>query len=148
MEKYQGDRTKIKHKCICGEIFEARPNNILSGSKCGCQHKNNWTRDFYKDKKTLLYLLKIKGLYKIGITTQKLNRRYSDEVIFKKADILLEHYFDDGAEAWDIEHNLKLQNIKSLYKGKQIFEYTKNTEIFTKNIIKDIYEEINNFSRF
>ena len=34
LEKYVNTSTKIKHKCICGNIWNVNPNTVLLGNKC------------------------------------------------------------------------------------------------------------------
>ena len=47
LQKYSGDSTALKHKCICGHIYMRRPNTILQYPRPGCrscQPKGNFSR--------------------------------------------------------------------------------------------------------
>ena len=146
LEPYIDSRTKILHKCTCGNEWMVTPNNVLAKKLCGCKKFDGLCdRNFYKNKLTVLYYFEIDGVYKIGITKNNIEYRYRSECDISKANVLLEHYFEDGAIAWDIESEIKKEQYNFLYEGDMIFKYTKNTEIFTKNIIKDIYEKINKY---
>jgi len=73
IEEYRGTENKIKHLCHCGNIWEAKPKSIISNTNsCRC---GNMTTHFdrYKNKRTILYYIKVNNLYKIGITLYKEN---------------------------------------------------------------------------
>ena len=37
LEEYIDTKTKILHKCVCGNIWKVMPKNILKGQRCGCK---------------------------------------------------------------------------------------------------------------
>jgi len=37
LEKYVSMRTKIKHRCICGNEWDTNPSNVLNSWLCGCE---------------------------------------------------------------------------------------------------------------
>jgi len=127
---YVDDNTKILHKCTCGNEWEVTPKLVLNNSHCGCK-KIDINRGFYRNKKTILYIIKIDNLYKIGITTRNIKVRYRNECT--NYDIIYEQKFNNGIEAWDIEKYFKENYESKKYIGKQIFKVTGNTEIFTEN---------------
>jgi len=136
IEKYINATTKIKHKCTCGNIWTVIPNSVLNGTRCGCMKNSNdgmWPKETYKDRETILYILKVGKLYKIGITLSSIRQRYFSEKI--KYDIIYENIFKNGEEAWEIENYIKENYKNYLYKGERIFKTTANTEIFIKNPI-------------
>ncbi len=88
LEDYISNKTKILHKCVCGNEWEAVPIGVLNGNKCGCAKRLNLRDEaFYKNKPTVLYYIQINNLYKIGVTLFKddinksLKKRFSTSKI-------------------------------------------------------------------
>ncbi|PGX73139.1 hypothetical protein [Priestia megaterium] len=57
LENYRGEKVKIKHQCICQNIWEIRPSSVLAGMQCGCGkkplHEQYLKKLINKDIKTL-----------------------------------------------------------------------------------------------
>lgn len=52
LEKYKGNNTKIKHRClICGFEWDVQPANLLCGHGCPrCSGKEHYTTESFKEK--------------------------------------------------------------------------------------------------
>jgi len=124
LEDYKGVKIKIKHKCICGNIWEVTPDSVLQGSSCGCANKKVLRKGHsiktYKNRKTLLYYITIDDIPKIGICLLERYKepedaifkyRYSSEKKNHNIKIIDYKIYNDGAEAcsieWAIKHRLK-----------------------------------------
>lgn len=133
-EKFINVTTPIIHKCFCGNNWKVRPTSIINNQikSCGCVRDNPYSRSYFKNKPTILYYLKIGELYKIGITTKTIKKRYQSEGIVYK--IIKEKLFDDGSEAWDKELEIKREFKNKLYLGEKFMNKTNNTEVFIEDI--------------
>lgn len=132
-EYYYNGKSKVP--VICSEHGEwfAIAKNHLKGS--GCPACNSFKRGYYIDKVTLFYIIKINNLYKIGITTKNnIKQRYSGECDHTKLDVLFEHHFVNGVDAYNLELKLKKKYKEVQYKGTPLFKFTGNSEIYTENI--------------
>ncbi|MHB8098013.1 MAG: DUF723 domain-containing protein [Sulfuricurvum sp.] len=138
--RYTGSQEMISVVCPHHGLFRKKTSLFLSGVGCTkCAYANNhkssgWSRDRFKNKKTTLYYIRIKGtdLYKIGITSRSLRDRFTKD--FSKIEVIHTEEFEDGIEAFDKEY-LVLKEFKEFkYKGPKIL-LNGNTEIFTKNIL-------------
>jgi len=93
LEKYINMKTKILHKCTCGNEWNVQPSNVLNDVKCGCTRKTPKSILFYKNS------LKEKGIDVIPLEEYKGN----------KVKIL--HRCSCGKE-WSIQPNNVLNNHK------------------------------------
>jgi len=135
LEPYEGNLTKINHRCTCNNVWEVTPAQALRGGKC-MLCKETVDRKFYKNKRTILYSFNIPytNLYKIGITSTSVKNRYkSVDVILP--DNIIEIIYEDGVHAWDREYELKKTHRGLLYMGEELYVGTKNTEVFTEDIL-------------
>ncbi len=147
LEKYKGIKTKILHKCSCGNIWNVEPDSVLKDIKCGCRNVFH-NEKYYKNKKTLLYSLKLNNiLYKIGITLYRENPEKSIKTRFSnelgqgmKIKILDWIVGNDGAEIYKLEQkilkdskNLSVNESQKILKGG-------NTELRTKEIKLNKYK--------
>jgi hypothetical protein len=107
-------------------------------------HKNNnyGSISFFRNRKTILYYIKIDKYYKIGITTRSVKERYRAEIDY---ELIKEWIFDDGVDAFMLEKQI-LDNIrnKDKYKGVKILR-TGNSEIIIKDYIIEIEKIINEY---
>lgn len=136
--------THKKVKIICKEhgVFEQTASNHLKG--CGCPscayEHNHYRRSYYKNKRTLLYYLKVETenqtLYKIGITIHNVKERYRKELSNCEITILKEIWYEDGTVAFDKERKIIKENRKYRYKGSKVFDGTGTTEMFNRDIMK------------
>ena len=139
--KYKTTHEKVKIICKEHGVFEQPASNHLRGCDCiECSYEINvFKRDFYKNKRTLLYYLKVETenqtLYKIGITIHNVKERYRKELSNCKITILKETWFEDGALAFDEEKRIIKENRKYKYKGEKVFNGTGTTEMFTKDVL-------------
>jgi len=145
-DRYLYDKVRYKnaHEPIiitCKEHgdFLQTTNNHLKGKgcpKCGIKYRNYENnsycdRNYFKDKKTTLYKIYLPDydLYKVGLTTLTLKRRFSADNIEYK--IISEKIFEDGAIAWDEEQRLLNETKEFKYEGENILK-AGNTELRTK----------------
>jgi hypothetical protein len=88
-------------------------------------------KNLYKGVKTTLYYIRIsENLYKIGITSRSLQKRYSADQI---KEVLFTKEYEDGLDAWNIERKILIDNMHIRYSGDPIL-HNGNTEILTKPI--------------
>jgi len=105
------------------------------------------SRKTYKDRKTVVYYLKVNNRYKIGICmmqkykTEKeaiLKGRYSKDIRNGlNIEIINYKLFQDGAIAWDIE-KIILKKYKKLRSLNEKILISGNTELFNEDISKEI----------
>ena len=138
--EYKDSHTKVPIICKEHDVFYTKPYNHLNGRKCReCSYKERektigWSRDRYKNKRTILYYIKLKkeNLYKIGITSRSVEKRFSKEEL-KNIEILHTEIFEDGVEAFDKELKILQENRENKYKGADVL-LSGNTELFTKEL--------------
>ena len=152
--EYKGLHTKTEHLCDCGNIWEVKPSSVLhKNTKCGCVKKNNKTkldRDFYKDRATVLYYIKLNEVYKIGITLlnksveQSINRRYSGSHKDKNVKLTIIDYklYDNGEFAYLNEQEIIEMYKAERYIGENFIKTNKKTGGESECFIKDIHEDI------
>ena len=147
---YTGSKNKITITCpLHGDFIqlaESHSNQKSGCQKCGVETIRDNSRDRNEKLKTtptLFYVIKYKGLYKIGITIGTVKFRYrSDLVGDTNIEILYEKQFDTYPEALDFETTLKDKYQKYRYYGKRIFRNTGNTEVFKENIFELYLKEL------
>jgi len=151
LEEYNGSHTKILHKCKCGNKWKVEPTSVLANRYCGCGNISNQLLR-YKNRKTILYYIKVNNLYKIGITM--LNSKFSvnDNILksrFKKdvkngvsIKILKTYIFKNGSEAFLKEQQILNEFKKYKYIKKDMKWFGGYTELFKKDIYEGKYEFI------
>ena len=90
LEKYQGTYTKIKHRCTCGNVWDAAPKRVKMGLKCGCESiktHEQYLQDL-KDKN-----IKVKPLEK-----------------YKGTNVKIKHQCTCG-NVWSVNPNTVLSNV-------------------------------------
>ena len=142
IEKYD-HKNNFLHKCSCGNIWKSSAGNILRGHKCTNWRNSGqyWNGDFYKNKKTILYYIKVGNLFKIGVT---LFKESIEKSIFKirfasdiKNGVLIEliytQVFEDGSQAFDLEQSILVEHTDCRYNGNNILGGG-NSELFNVDI--------------
>lgn len=136
---YIGVNEKIKIICPIHGEFEQKPQLHIRGHGCpACgiisnQENLGWTRERYKNIKTILYFVKIKesdSLYKIGITKNSLKTRFTKDM--DKIEVIIEKDFIDGSIAFDMEQDI-LKQYKKFRLGESKILKSGNTEIMKLN---------------
>jgi len=114
---------------------------IFDGGRC--KRKAPRGNEFYRDKKTILYYIKIKGLnnedlYKIGVTLYKGSIEKSLKKRFHRQEyeLIQSEIFKDGSEAFVLEQQILKFNREYRYLGEKVLK-AGNTELFIKNLILD-----------
>ena len=99
-------------------------------------NSSGW-RLYFKDRQTTLYYVRFKYhnkyYYKIGITTQGVYKRFSDEPV--PYDILFERIYKSGQTAYKKEQDIIKKNKAKRYFGPRILK-SGNSELFTQDIMK------------
>ncbi len=115
---YNGDSEKITIICpVHGEFEQRAGEHLRYGCRqCSVEFRSKQLAlckdeviDRYKNKPTILYIVKINNLYKVGITQSGINARFNKEL--KEGiviEILYEKVFDDGLEAYSREQEILL----------------------------------------
>lgn len=97
---------------------------------------------YYPNRETTLYYVSFKSgnktLYKLGITTQTIEKRFAGERLPYK--ILWSKTYKSGRTAYNKEQAILLKYRKFRYEGPDILK-SGNSELFTKNILKGTYEK-------
>lgn len=134
-------RAKQKVNIICSEhgIFKQSPIVHLRKANCPkCVGGGSGHSGFNTKKSGVLYYLKIPGtkkyptLYKIGITNNSVERRYTKKVRLKFI-IIFEQFYEKGLEAFNTEQRLIKLNSDLKYTGPPVL-YFGHTELFSYNI--------------
>lgn len=135
-EEYKGILEK-KHKIQfgCGHIHETLIMSALRTSTCPACSKHGYN----PGKPAYLYLLEVPFqdniLYKIGITSNTVKKRYASEGVDYK--IIRLFYNQNGQCVFDAERNI-LENFSNIkYYGVSPFRNISITEILTQNIAND-----------
>lgn len=117
-------------------------SNFKNGS--GCPYCNN-TEARFSDLPTLVYYIKYKGNYKIGVTTKSVLERFRNEVSkdeLNTLEIIFQQEMSAGMVAYNIEQKVLAKYREYEYKGHRIFRKTRNTEVFTEDVLGlDVYNE-------
>jgi len=123
-------RDKILIICPEHGEFCQKGNDHLRGH--GCPRCTNWY--YIKDTPTILYYIKYKNLYKIGITTKSLNERFG--VMYSKIDIIKIFEYPTGQEAYNEEQLILSKYRSSSTICKDFLSIGGSTEFFTEDILR------------
>jgi len=137
---YTFAKEKVTITCPSHGEFEQLASGHLSGY--GCKHcSSNGKGRVDMDAPCTFYYLYLPdvNLYKVGITSLTINKRYRTAFDREQFSVLFTKKFDTGREAYDYEQNLIKEHTKYKYLGEKVLK-TGNTELFTKNILKDLDE--------
>ena len=135
---YSTRTAKIKIICpIHGEFTQSYCNHLV-GSGCPIcantarvQHLQEYT--YYKQECTLYFVFfKKLGVYKLGVTTQKVNTRFNGEV--EKPDILWSKRFSTVDEGTKLEREILDKFKDYAYVGQRLLKRKGNTELLTIDI--------------
>ena len=129
---------------IHGE-FNTTPNTFLGGS--GCPECSNALSPLtrHEHTPTKFYVIKYKGLYKVGITLENAIQRYRWEVDnIDEIEVLTEIVFEGYLKAYTFEQFLLNKYYRLRYRGAKIFKHTGITEVFTEDIYQMYLQKANN----
>lgn len=139
---YVKSNVKVVIICSIHGAFKQTPSNHLVGQGCpGCA-----TYGFDFSKPGILYYLKIttddeQVLYKIGITNNSVNERFSLTEL-SKIEIIKQKLYGNGQDAYDWEQKLLKMYKQYQYTGLNIL-VSGNTELFTEDVIAMYYRDNN-----
>lgn len=131
---YVNNYTKVIITCPQHGDFEQKPASHTQGHGCpSCANHG-----FDPNRPGILYYLKITTdadqiLYKIGITNNSVNERFSLKEL-SKIEIVKQILYEVGQDAYDFEQKLLKMYKQYQYTGPKILECG-NTELFTENIL-------------
>ncbi len=150
--RYKNVSTPVVITCRYHGNFKQTPKNHLKGQGCKecaaikrVSHAkvcdtSGWI--LYYHKPTILYYIKFTldgtDYYKIGITTKTIEQRFAYETTPFK--ILWSKQYSDGEYAYDQEQRILRQYRECRYYGDYILK-SGNSELFTKNIMKEFHGE-------
>jgi len=131
--EYKTATSSVRIFCnACKSTFKQIPHNHVRGAGCPDCGKNcqGWSAERYRNRPTILYVLALgNSLYKVGITSRNVKKRYSGENT--SYTIILQLSFKDGACAWKMEKQI-LRNFRQFsYKGPSALKRTGTREIIT-----------------
>ena len=143
--EYKGAKTKVKIICPKHGVFEQTPKNHKKGNDCLKCAREKTAYDFYKDRPTYIYYIKINDQYKIGITLKK-NFKSGENAILKgrfgievkkgiNIEIIDYKLFEDGYEAFLLEQKI-IQNFQDkLIDKKDMILDSGWTETFSEDVL-------------
>ena len=130
--EYVNSTTKILHKCIlCNIEYKSIPNSKLRGMACKYCGTNNNGGGVPTNKQGITYLVYIPkyDLYKIGVTSKLVKERMMyNNIKPRDYELIIEHIFDSGNTAMELEKNWK-ENLKEYLVNTGILK-SGNTETF------------------
>ncbi len=130
-------KDKITIICPNHGMFEQTPDNHVQGQGCPKCGLESARYKMYKDKRTILYYIRIGDVYKIGVTKSSVKDRFrKDDIVY---EIIAEKIFDDGIEALQMEQGIIQMYSKDRYQGIPVIKVG-HTECFSTDILKDYYE--------
>ncbi len=136
LEKYDGQRVKIKHKCLkCENIWETRPEQTLRGQAC----PNCAEYGFNRGIPASLYYVKLATktgeiYYKIGVTNKTALERLEKENHLE-ITILREIRYNTGKEAEDKEKDIIAKYKEFNVKNIKLLKNGGNTELYDYDIL-------------
>ena len=139
---YIQNKKKVDIICSIHGVFSQRCDTHLAGHGCPHCAKTIPPTERHENTPTYFYVIKYKGLYKVGISLEGARQRYRWDVDnIDDVDILTEIIFDGYGKAYMFEQFLIAKYFKYRYFGVQIFKNTGNTEVFTDNIYEMYLKE-------
>lgn len=133
---------KVLTRCVkCGTEKYHKVCNILTGH-AGCStcnySKNLWSAERYENKETILYYVRINGLYKIGLTMKSVASRYYKELeAGYDIEVIFTVKYGNGAEAFREEQRILKEYSHFKYKGEKMLINGGDSELFTINIFSN-----------
>lgn len=132
---YIQNKKKVDIICSIHGVFSQRCDTHLAGHGCPHCAKTIPPTERHENTPTYFYVVKYKGLYKVGICLDGARQRYRWDVDnIDDLDILTEITFEGYSKAYMFEQFLIAKYFKHRYFGEQIFKNTGNTEVFKENI--------------
>lgn len=138
---YKNRGTKVSIFCNkCNENFDTVPGNHIHGTRprgCPCNKtRGSHTTKTYKGRRTLLYYIKVNGLYKIGLTLETIKKRYAMEYAANyNIEVINKEWFEDGELALIKEQEIIKQFETSKYIGPKVFIHGGDSELFTTDVL-------------
>lgn len=133
---------RVLTKCVeCGNEKYHKLHAILSGN-AGCKPCNNntkkWTAERYENKETILYFIRINGLYKVGLTRKSVASRYYKELQEGyDIEVIFTVKYNNGAEAFKEEQRVLKEYSDFRYRGEKMLINGGDSELFTINIFNN-----------
>lgn len=128
--EYINSRTRLIITCETHGVFKQTPVSHIQGKGCPLCAPSG----FMFNKPAILYYIEYNGLFKIGVTKNKLSKRYSS--IHKNIRVIKTWKFDVGRDAYDkeleIKQKFKLYNIEDI----NPITNTISKEVFSKDVLK------------
>ena len=139
---YIQNKKKVDIICSIHGVFSQRCDTHLAGHGCPHCAKTIPPTERHENTPTYFYVVKYKGLYKVGICLDGARQRYRWDVDnIDDLDILTEITFEGYGKAYMFEQFLISRYFKHRYFGEQIFKNTGNTEVFKENIYEMYLKE-------
>ena len=128
---YKNSNTKVDIYCKeCNHIFKQSPGHHINGRGCPSCAKSG----FNPNKPAILYYLRInEDVYKIGITNNTVEERYTSGDLAKITIVNIVNY-THGADAYKTEQCILKKYKEYKYKGTPLLR-SGNTELFCKDIL-------------
>ena len=135
--EYEASKIPVFVRCIlCSTITAKTPDSMMRKALPRCKKCIEISlRDNYIELPTTLYYFEYFGVWKIGITTKSLQKRYPLD--YQNFTNIVTWKFDTGLEALNYEQEIKRMYSKYRYTGVSPFkDGTGTTECFNKDIFK------------
>lgn len=121
---YTGDKKPVDIICPHHGLFSQLPSDHKQGRGCNqcADEYRGFNRSGYKGRQTILYILQVDHLFKIGITSGSIEKRYSFErnntnIVLT---ILRKFIYEEGTKAYDMEKLLLRETYSNKYVGPKI----------------------------
>lgn len=141
---YKSSHTKVIITCPEHGDFEQGAGYHLHGQGCPICRPGG----FDKTKPGRLYYLKVTidnmVHYKIGITNGTVRSRFRSISDRSKIEVVKQKLYKNGEDALKWENFFKKRYKEYQYKGPKFFTNSGDTEVFTEDILKLFYKELNN----
>lgn len=131
---YKNVRTPIEIICKKHGSFFQSPENHRGGHQCPNCSIKGFDKSLYKNKKIILYYVKVNNLYKIGISSNFKHRFNRDIRHGVEIKIIKTWKYEKGEQALEKEKEILTKFNQYKYIGEKVLFYG-NTELFTKDIL-------------
>jgi hypothetical protein len=130
--EYVNSSTKLEYTCPSGHDRAVNWSNFQQGNRCAECSKYGYDPLLPATLYYIRFALETGWIYKIGITRNTINRRFSREKT--PFTVIWQQHYEDGRVAHEIEQEILRKHKKYQYRGNAL--QSGNTECFTHDVLK------------
>lgn len=135
---YYSNKTNVEIICHNHGSFFQTPAEHKRGEGCPycAKEKYSWNNiSFYKNRKTILYYVKVNDLFKIGLTLKSTKSRFMSDVKNGVSVVEIKTWeYENGEDAYKKEQQILFENRKYRYYGEKVLNGG-DSELFTKDVL-------------